>query len=130
MMKNSKPPKWAKRLVKLFSSRDEVRSMLHGFDEEFYELTETDGAHRANIWYWKQTLRSIPKLTKSSIYWGGIMFKSYFTIAIRNIKKYKGYSFINTFGLAVGIASCLLILLFVQDELSYDRYNENVDRIY
>ena len=51
-------------------------------------------------------------------------------MALRNFFKHKGFSFINIFGLAVGIACCLLILLFVVDELSYDRYHEKADRIY
>ncbi|NOR15208.1 MAG: hypothetical protein GQ544_05855, partial [Candidatus Aminicenantes bacterium] len=58
------------------------------------------------------------------------MFKNYLKIAVRNIRKYKSYSFINIFGLATGMACCLLIALFVQDELSYDRYHEKTDRIY
>lgn len=58
------------------------------------------------------------------------MLKNYFKIALRSLLRHKSISFINIFGLAVGIASCLLILLFVQDELSYDRYNKDADRIY
>lgn len=46
------------------------------------------------------------------------------------MKKYRFYTFINIIGLALGIASCLVIALFVQDELSYDRYNAKADRIY
>ena len=53
------------------------------------------------------------------------MLKNYFKIAIRNLWKNKGFSFINIFGLAVGIAVCLLIILFVIDELSYDKFNKN-----
>jgi putative ABC transport system permease protein len=58
------------------------------------------------------------------------MFKSYLKVAWRNIIRQKGYSFINIFGLAVGMAACLLILLFIKDELSYDRYNQSYDRIF
>jgi len=58
------------------------------------------------------------------------MFRNYFKSAFRNIAKHKGYSFINITGLAIGMACCLLILMFVNDELSFDRYNENADRIY
>ncbi len=58
------------------------------------------------------------------------MLKNYMKIALRNFLKHKGFSFINVFGLAVGIACCLLILLFVVDELSYDKYHEKADRIY
>ena len=58
------------------------------------------------------------------------MFGNYFKSALRNIAKHKGYSFINITGLAIGMACCLLILMFVNDELSYDNYHENADRIY
>jgi putative ABC transport system permease protein len=58
------------------------------------------------------------------------MVSNYLKMALRNIKKHKGYSFINIAGLAVGMTCCLLILLWVQDELSYDRYHENADCIY
>jgi putative ABC transport system permease protein len=58
------------------------------------------------------------------------MIKNYFKIAWRNLLKNKGFSAINIFGLAVGIACCLLITLYVTDELSYDRYHEKGDRIF
>ena len=45
------------------------------------------------------------------------MLKSYLKIALRNVKKYKGYSFINVTGLATGMACCILIFLWIQDEL-------------
>ncbi len=58
------------------------------------------------------------------------MFKNYFKTTFRNLKRHKGYSFINITGLALGMACTILILLWVQDELSYDRFNKNRDRIY
>ncbi len=58
------------------------------------------------------------------------MLKNYLKIALRNIKRHKGYSFINIFGLAIGMACCILILLWVQDELSFDHFHENADNIY
>ncbi|MEP2771049.1 MAG: ABC transporter permease [Fulvivirga sp.] len=58
------------------------------------------------------------------------MLKNYIKIAFRNIRNQKSYAFINIFGLAIGMAATILILLFVQDELSYDRYHEKSDRIY
>ena len=58
------------------------------------------------------------------------MLKNYFKIALRNIKKYKAYSFINILGLAIVMASFILIALFVYDELSYDKYHSKADRIY
>jgi len=58
------------------------------------------------------------------------MLNNYLKITIRNIRKNKGYSFINIFGLAVGMACCILILLWVKDELSFDRFHDNADVIY
>ncbi len=58
------------------------------------------------------------------------MFKNYLLIAFRNLKRNRLYSIINLSGLAIGIAGCMLIALYVQDELSYDRFHEKGDRIY
>jgi putative ABC transport system permease protein len=58
------------------------------------------------------------------------MFRNYFKIAVRSLLKQRVYSIINVTGLAVGVASCLLIALFVFDEFSYDNFHEKGDRIY
>ena len=58
------------------------------------------------------------------------MWKSYFKIVSRHLWKNRSYTFINLLGLTVGIACCLLILIYVQDEGSYDKWHENGDRIY
>jgi putative ABC transport system permease protein len=55
---------------------------------------------------------------------GAFMFTNYLKIAWRNIKKNKLFSFINILGLSLGIATCFVIMLYVQDELSYDRFNK------
>src|SRR6187549_1605264 len=58
------------------------------------------------------------------------MIKNYFKIALRNIVRHLSYSLINIAGLAIGMACSILILLWVQDELSYDRFNANADQLY
>jgi putative ABC transport system permease protein len=58
------------------------------------------------------------------------MFYNYLKVALRNIARHKGYSFINIAGLAIGMACCILIMLWVQDELSFDRFHDNADRLY
>ena len=58
------------------------------------------------------------------------MIKNYLKTAVRNLFKHKGYTFINILGLAIGMTACLLILMFVRHELSYDGYHQNSDRIY
>lgn len=57
------------------------------------------------------------------------MIRNYLKIALRNLRKNPAYSFINIFGLALGMGVSILILLYVQYELSYDTYHENSDRI-
>jgi putative ABC transport system permease protein len=57
------------------------------------------------------------------------MFKSYFKIAWRNLKKNKLYSFVNIIGLAIGVTSFILISLYIESEWSYDRFHKNADRI-
>jgi putative ABC transport system permease protein len=61
---------------------------------------------------------------------GVIMFRNYIKTAFRSLKKNKGFTAINVLGLALGLAVCLLIVFYVIDELSYDRYNDKADRIY
>ncbi len=58
------------------------------------------------------------------------MFQNYLKIALRNIFKQKVFSAINILGLSLGVTCFILILLFIQDELSYDRYHANANRIY
>jgi len=58
------------------------------------------------------------------------MFKNYLKVALRNLWKSKAFSAINIIGLSAGLAVCLLIVLYVVDELSYDKFNANADRIY
>jgi len=58
------------------------------------------------------------------------MFKNYFKLTLRHLLKYRTYSFINIAGLAVGMTCCILILLYVRDELRYDHFHERADRIY
>jgi putative ABC transport system permease protein len=57
------------------------------------------------------------------------MIRSYLTIALRNLRRNTIYSFINIGGLAVGIACSILIFLWVWDEVTYDRFHKNADRL-
>ncbi len=58
------------------------------------------------------------------------MFKNYLKIAFRNLRRHKGYAFINMAGLALGIACCILILLWVKDEMATNRFHEKIDSLY
>jgi putative ABC transport system permease protein len=58
------------------------------------------------------------------------MLKNYITVAFRNILKYKFFSFINIMGMTTGITACLFIIIYISDEVSYDRFHSKADRIY
>lgn len=123
-------PKLARWLLEQIVSVQHYGSIIGDFEETFKQLVRDFGYYRASAWYWGQIFRSLPAFIHQSIYWGVHMFRNYMTVAIRNFRKYRGYAAINILGFSIGIACCLLILLFVRDELSYDRYHENAERIY
>ena len=58
------------------------------------------------------------------------MFRNYLIVAVRHLLRQKLYAFINVFGLAVGLACCILIFLYVRHEWQYDAFHENADRIF
>jgi len=104
---------------------------LFGDIEEIYNLQVVErGRFKANFWFWRQVLRTIPVYLFDSLYWSYIMFNSYLKITFRNFKRQKAYSIINVTGLAVGMACCICILVYVHYELSYDRFHTNADNIY
>jgi len=128
--KNPTPPKLAKKLLSIFV-RSGNRPYLLGDLEENYKLILKDrGKLFAFFWYWYQTIIPLPNFQITHLNWSLIMFKNYLKIALRNIQKNKIYSSLNIIGFAIGIAAYILIGLYVNYELSYDKIHEKSDRIY
>ena len=88
------------------------------------------GRLHALIWYWSLIVISFPSFITHWISWSVAMFGNYFKTALRNLKKYKVLSGINIFGLSMGMACCILILMWVQDELSFDRFHEHSEDVF
>ena len=126
----SRPPKLAEKILSRLQYDDVWKTTLGDFEEYYFYLVKKEGVKGANKWYWQQVIRYAPSKIIHKIYWGIAMFKNYLKIAFRNIRKNKGYSFINISGLAVGLASFLLLGIYISHELSYDTYHEDSDRIY
>ncbi len=124
------PPRLAEFVLSHLLLGQETYEKLGDFEEGFHSFNKTHGLRTARFWYFGQVLRLIPSISKTCVYWSLTMFNNYFKIALRNIQRHKGYSLINITGLAMGIASCLLILLWVKDELSINRFHEKSDSIY
>lgn len=102
--------------------------------EQFEKDVEEEGVKKAKRKLTWNTIRffrpGIVLRNKFSPVISTLMIGNYFTVASRNILKRKLYSFINAFGLSIGIAFCLLIYLFVQDEKSFDQFHDNRKNIY
>ncbi|MCP4725148.1 MAG: FtsX-like permease family protein [bacterium] len=125
-----KPPKIPTLILRIFSHPEVDFSIAGDFEEEYYEMAANKGVKKARLWYWLHVVNSIPTFIKDSFHRSTAMFKNYIKIAVRNLLKQKVYSAINIFGLSIGIACSIMIYLFVKDEMEYDRFHENADRIF
>jgi len=123
-------PLIAEWIFKEFLAKYSRLSALGDLEEEFRLIVEESGYRDARNWYWRQVLKSIPSCVKHIISWRTSMFKNYFIVAFRHIKRYRGYSLINITGLTTGLACSILILLWVQDELSFDRFHHKTEGLY
>lgn len=130
MNRNSKPPKIAEFILSLFMNREEENYFLGDFQEIYQNIEKDQGKYEAIKWYWIHAFLSIPGLIKNRIYWSLTMLENYLKLALRNILKYKVHSAIKIFGFALSLASCILIYLYVRDEMSYDKYQRDYERSY
>ncbi len=126
----SSPPRLASCLFKRMFTADERSQILIPLHETYRDICQHDGDKAAARWYWKQLFKSTPIFIKNSITRRGAMTKNLLKITLRNLKKHLGYSLINIIGLAISMACFILIFLWISDELSYDCFHNNMDRIY
>jgi len=118
---------WILEKLSVYSQRYLIKEDL---EEEYQNLCQTQGKRRARQWLRRQTLLAVGFYLKYLFSWRTLMLKNYLKITIRNIKRHKGYSFINISGLAIGMACSLIIGFYIQSELGFDRHHEKADRIY
>ena len=129
-MKTSHPPFLGKCILQFFLNYNHPKTMMGDYQELYFSKVRTRGRVYAWLWFWGQIFIAFPFYVKNSVYWGKTMFSNYLKISLRNIRKHKAYSFINIAGLAMGMTLCILIFLWVQDELSFDRFHENGGQIF
>ncbi len=128
--KQNSNPRLANNLLKKLLKYSDQQAILGDFEENYYKIKSEKGRFLAWLWYWGQIFYSIPAFFQNSIIWSFIMFTNNLKIAIRNFKSSKIFSFINLSGLAIGMTCTILILLWVQDEISYDRFHKNSYDLY
>ncbi len=123
-------PRWARTFFSRISDEGERFSIQGDFEEEFRTIRDRRGLAAAKRWCWSQILRSLPAFVKRNVLGEFQMFKNYLKIAARNFRRHFGYSALNVAGMAVGLASCILIFLWVQEAMSFNRYHEKAKRLY
>lgn len=128
--KELKPPGIPSLFLNLLIRSDMRQFVLGDFDEAYAEMVETLGRHRADIWYWKHFLRSLPKIFLDTSRWRIEMFRNYLITALRNMKRQKLFSLINVVGFSIALMVCLWIYMFIREEFSFDRFHKNGDSIY
>ncbi len=125
-----KPSRSAWWILEKLSAYSDTYLIKEDLEEEYLYLCQTKGKRKARRWLWRQTLLAVGFYAKYLFNWRNIMLKNYLKITIRNIKRHKAFSFINITGLGIGLAISLFIVLWVQNELSYDRFHKNYKNIY
>ncbi len=129
---NLPTPRWIERLLDWYCEPLLVEGILGDLDEKFYLNLETRGRRMARLLYVLQGLGFLQlkfrkKRSNSNI---EPMLKNNLTITLRNLSKHPFYAFINTLGLAIGMAAGFMILQYVHYELGYDKFFENKENIY
>lgn len=124
-----RPPVVAQWLIRRLCWIEDRESILDNLREEYRECLQARGKLAARWWYRLHALRSIIPFAFFHIKWRFIMIRNYLKIAMRNILRHKGYSFINIAGLALGLTCAILILMWVRSELSYDKFHKNANEI-
>jgi len=128
--KKENPPRLARWILSLQDHYEREYSITGDCSEEYKQIVRQKGKSSALFWIWIQVFSVMVLSFKRSLFFGGIMFFNYLKITLRNIKRHKAFSFINITGLGIGLAISLFIVLWVQDELSHDRFHKNYENIY
>ncbi|GAB5519449.1 MAG: ABC transporter permease [Rhodothermales bacterium] len=127
------PPRWAVALLRRYAPIALLET-TEGDLEELYAWRTTQAPRwRADLWYAKEVVLFClwhHRERADHPTGHGIMLGNYLTVALRHLRKHAAYTFINVSGLALSLACALLVVAYVQDERSYDRFHPSADRLY
>ena len=132
MHNNYRPPRWIDRLLESFCAShllEEVQGDLHELYGEWVEKYGERKAKRLYAWHGIKFLR-LNNFNSLSIKSPTLMLKNYSIIALRTLWQQKGYSILNILGLSLGLVCTFLLVLWIRDEVAYDRFHERDDQLY
>jgi len=130
MMKRDRGPRLARMLLARLAAYQKNHSLLEDFDESFSEVLQLERGSKAKWWFWRNTLMTFLAYLRLVLSWRFYMLKNHLIVAYRNFIRHKLFSFINVFGLGIGLGVCMMISLWVLRESGYDRFHKNAGRIY
>jgi putative ABC transport system permease protein len=125
-----RPPRFALLFFRFFAGPEHFDFAVGDLEERFAVLAEEKGAARARRWFFLEVLKAIPGFLRNALYWRAAMIRNYAIIAWRHMVRSRLFTLTNLFGLSVGMASFILISLWVRDEKSTDDFHANRDRLY
>ncbi len=117
-------------ILKMMIPESDRETFLADVDEVYLNIHRDKGGFFADFWYFSQLLRTLPDFLKNSFIDSYIMLINYLKIAFRHLKRHKSYSIINIAGLAIGLTGFIIIMLWVFDELNYDKFHDKYENIY
>lgn len=130
-----RPHRLADRLLEYYCKNELLDSIQGDLHEQFLLDIKKYSLTRSHIRYWGNVFAFINRFTlkrknRSSQNNTGAMIKNYLLITLRNLKRRPVFSFINLFGLAIGLATCMLIFFYIRHETSFDQFHENSEKMY
>lgn len=128
--KKFRPPRFIWFILRWFADEEMLASMEEDLEVRCAKADEKHGLFLAAFSCHFQGFLLLISFSLESFLWGLTMFRNYLKVAFRHIKRRKVYSFINVLGLTIGMTCFILIGLWVKDELSFDRFHRNKDRIF
>lgn len=132
-MTSFKPPKFAVRFLYWYCDPELLEEIEGDLNEEFEAICSEKGYRKGKLFYVSEVMRFLrmykPKKRIKNLNTIDMLF-NYINIAIRGFRKNRIFSLINIFGLSVGLCCCFLIGLYLNGELSYDKFHKNADNIY
>jgi putative ABC transport system permease protein len=131
MTRHSRPlPKIFTWILSRLAVYEDMFSITRDFEIEYAGICRDHGRVTAFLWIAWNTLKAVLFYLIFTMKWRTVMFRNNLKIAFRILKRHKGYSFINIAGLTVGMACFILMMFYIQHELSFDKFHAKYDRLY
>jgi putative ABC transport system permease protein len=127
---NIRLPKIFRLILSRLSVYEHEFSITGDFESEYAEICRARGSLGAFLWLCWSTIQAVYYYSSLSLYWSIVMFKNYLKVAFRTMQRNKLFSIINIAGMAIGLTCVVLLVLWIQDEVSYDQFHKDIDRIY